>query len=106
MTIAKMAPHHPTQRAYEEGQGEYRERRQQAAGLVGLRKEGGGDDGRQVAVGRVIEPFDEVAHETGPGGLAQGLAFGALDGTGEGGSIQGGAGHDKYPLVLLIGGRV
>lgn len=106
VAVAEMAPDHTAQGANEKRQGKHREGCQQTAGLVGLREKRSGNDGCKVAVGGVIEPFDEVAHETGARGLAQGLAFGAGRGAVESGSVQGGAGHDGYPLILLIGGRV
>ncbi|MOA57443.1 hypothetical protein D3C78_1816190 [compost metagenome] len=87
MSVAEVAPDNAAQRAYQERQREYREGSQQAGGLVSLREEGGGDDGGQIAVGGVVEPLDEVAHEAGPGGLAQRLAFGVVRGAGDGGWV-------------------
>ncbi|MCY1529257.1 hypothetical protein D9M68_643910 [compost metagenome] len=73
--VADMAPDDAADGADDERQGEHREGGEQAGGLVGLREEHHGDDRGEVAVGGVVEPFDEVAHEGGGSGPAQDAAF-------------------------------
>src|SRR5690606_21552692 len=84
IAVADMAPDDAADGADDERQREDREGRQQTRGLVGGGEEHHGDDCREIAIGGVVEPFDEVAHEAGRGGAAQGLPFS----TGGGGMYQ------------------
>ncbi|MCY1424732.1 hypothetical protein D9M71_404940 [compost metagenome] len=77
VTITDMAPDDAADGADDEGDREHREGGQKAGGLVGGGEEHDCDHGCQVAVGGIVEPLDEVAHEAGGRRAAEGAALAA-----------------------------
>ena len=69
--VAEVAPDDAADRAHDEGEGEDRVGGDQRGAGVGFGKEHRGDHRGEEAVGGIVEPFDEGAHEARDAGAAQ-----------------------------------
>ena len=71
LLVAHVAPENRADGTHEEREREHAEGAHHGHGTIFRREEHHGDNGRQIGVARVVEPFDEVTEEGRPRHLAQ-----------------------------------